>query len=197
MAPMGAAFLLAAALGLAVTPPPAAAQTPAPAAAPGASRTVPPAPAPAASSLPGGAEAISETYQDWQVTCVQPQGVKRCAVAQQQTDEKSKQRVLAVELQPRGDKAEGVLVLPFGLAVDKGVTLKAGETDAVATLRFKTCLPQGCIVPLSFDAKAMASLRKAAVLTVVALGDGDQPTSFSVSLKGFVPAFDRAAVLAR
>ena len=170
-----AAGVVAAALGLSLLAPAAMAQTP----------------------LPGGAEAINETYQDWQMACVQPQGVKRCAVTQQQSDEKTKQRVLVVELQPRGDRAEGVLIMPFGLAIDKGVSLKAGDAELGLALRFKTCLPQGCIVPLSLDAKAMAVLRKASVLTIGAFGDGDQPANLSVSLKGFVPAFDRAAALAR
>jgi invasion protein IalB len=105
--------------------------------------------------------------------------------------------VLAVELQPRGDRAEGLLVLPFGLAIDKGVSIKIGEAEIGPALRFKTCLPQGCIVPLSFDAKAMALLRKGTVLSLGALGDGDQPVPFSISLGGFVPAFDRAATLAK
>jgi invasion protein IalB len=151
----------------------------------------------AQTQLPGGAQTINETYQDWQVTCTQPQGVKRCAVSQQQMDDKTKQRVLAVELQPRGDKAEGVLALPFGLAIDKGVSLKIGEAEAGLALRFKTCLPQGCIVPLSFDAKTMALLRKASAVTVGTVGDTDQPVAFSISLGGFAPAFDRAATLAR
>jgi invasion protein IalB len=122
---------------------------------------------------------------------VQPRGVKRCAVSQQQLDEKTRQRLLALELQPRGDKAEGILILPFGLAVDKNVTLKAGDVEVGPPLRFKTCLPQGCLVPLNLDAKAIAALRKASVLTVGAAGDADQPTNFPISLQGFAPALDR------
>ncbi len=169
------AWVLAAALGLSLPPLAATAQT----------------------ALPGGAQAINETYQDWQVSCTQPQGVKRCAITQQQMDDKTKQRVLVVELQHRGDRAEGILDLPFGLAIDKGVSLKIGEVEVGPALRFKTCLPQGCIVPLSFDAKTMALLRKGSAISLGALGDADQPVPFSISLGGFVPAFDRAATLAR
>lgn len=151
----------------------------------------------AQTALPGGAQAINETFQDWQVTCMQPQGVKRCAVNQQQLDEKTRQRVLAFELQPRGDKAEGVLVLPFGLVLDRGVTLKAGDAELGPALRFRTCLPQGCVVSLSLDSKAMAVLRKATVLTIGVIGDADQPANLSVSLKGFSSAFDRAVALMR
>jgi invasion protein IalB len=148
------------------------------------------------SQLPGGAQSITETYQDWQMVCGQPQGVKQCAVAQQQTDSKSGQRILGVELRPQGDKAEGILLLPFGLTLDKGVALRIGEAEIAAGLRFKTCLIAGCVVPLSFDAKTVSVLRKAAAFSVSAFGDADQPMTFSVSLKGFSPAFDRAAALA-
>jgi invasion protein IalB len=146
--------------------------------------------------LPGGAQSVTETYQDWQMVCGQPQqGVKQCAVAQQQTDSKTGQRILGVELRPQGDKAEGIMLLPFGLTLDKGVTLHVGEAEFGSGLRFKTCLLQGCVVPLSFDAKAVAALRKAPTLTVNAFGDADQPVTFSISLKGFSPAFDRATAL--
>jgi invasion protein IalB len=154
-------------------------------------------PAAAQAQLPSGAQTVAETYQDWQMVCTQPKGGKHCAVGQQQTDSKSGQRILAIELQPQGDKADGVLVLPFGLTLDKGVALRIGETDLGPGLRFKTCLPQGCMVPVSIDAKALAALRKASALTVNAFGDNDQPMAFSISLKGFGAALDRAGVLGR
>jgi invasion protein IalB len=147
--------------------------------------------------LPGGAQSVAETYQDWQMVCNQLKGGKHCVVGQQQTDSKTGQRILAVELQPQGDKAEGVLVLPFGLTLDKGVAMRIGEADLGAGLRFKTCFIQGCVVPVSLDAKVLAALRKASALTVSAFGEGDQPMAFSVSLKGFGPAFDRAGLLGR
>lgn len=173
----------------------AAAQAAAPAGTPAAPGAATPAAVPAA--LPGGAQAINETFEDWQMGCMQPGGVKRCAITQQQADANSRQRLLAVELQPKADKAEGLLVLPFGLSLDKGVTLKVGDT-ALGALRFKTCLPQGCVVPLSLDAKALAALRAgAAPLSVTAFSDAEQPVAFSVSVKGFGPALDRAAALGK
>ncbi len=151
----------------------------------------------AQAQFPAGAQTVSETYQDWQMICTQAQEAKRCAVSQQQTDSRSNQRVLAMELHPDGDKAEGLLVMPFGLVLDKGVALKIGDADLGPALRFRTCLPQGCIVPLIFDAKALAALRKASALAVNAVNNTDQPAALSISLKGFGPALDRAAALAR
>ncbi len=147
--------------------------------------------------LPNGASSVSETYQDWQMICTQLQDGKHCSVNQQQTDSKSNQRVLAVELQPQGDKVEGALMLPFGLLLEKGVALKVGEADIGSALRFRTCLPLGCLVPLSLDAKTLGALRKAATLTVNAVGVNDQPMALSVSLKGLGQALDRAAALLR
>jgi invasion protein IalB len=152
---------------------------------------------PQPSQLPGGAQAINETYQDWQMVCGQPQGAKQCAVVQQQTDGKTGQRILGVELRPQGDKAEGILLLPFGLTLDKGVAIRVGEAEVASGLHFRTCLLAGCLVPLSFDAKTLAALRKTPTLTVNAVGDADQAVPFSISLKGFGPAFDRAIALAK
>lgn len=147
-----------------------------------------------APAFPGGAQSVSEAFQDWQVTCTMPQGAKRCVVSQQQLDGRTRQRVLAVELQPKGEKVEGVLFLPFGLFLEKGVALKLGEAD-LAALRFSTCLPQGCVVPLAFDQRTLPQLRKADALRVNAANDAGQTQTFSISLKGFGPALDRAAAL--
>jgi invasion protein IalB len=149
------------------------------------------------STLPGGAEAISEVFQDWTVSCLSPEGGKSCSIRQQQADAKTRQRLLAVQLQSKGDKVEGLMVLPFGLLIDKGVTLKVGETS-LGTLRFKTCLPQGCLVPFSLNAQSLSLLRAgSAPLSIIASNDANQPLTFNVSVKGFSQALDRAQSLAK
>ena len=162
-----------------------------------AQAAAPQAAAPAASPLPGGASSLQETYQDWQVACVQQGTGKRCALSQQQTDPQSRQRVLAVELTTVGDKAEGLLVLPFGLALDKGVSLQIDDGPVGQPLRFRTCLPAGCLVPLSFDARTLASLRRGTVIKAKVATDDGRETTFSISLKGLAPALDRTAALLR
>jgi invasion protein IalB len=148
-----------------------------------------------AATLPGGAQALNETFEDWQVACGSSDGTKRCVVNQTQTDTKTKQRVLALELQPHNKDAVGALVLPFGLDLDKGIVLKADDAQIGPSLRFKTCLPQGCVVALNFDQKTLETLRKAAAISVIATADPGQTLSFKVSLKGFAPALSRAASL--
>src|SRR5690349_15348213 len=76
---------------------------------------------------------------------------KTCGLAQQQIDNKSRHRLLAIELKPSSSGLQGVLVLPFGLALDKGVTLKIDDGAPTAPLPFRTCLFDGCRVTLAFD----------------------------------------------
>jgi invasion protein IalB len=91
-----------------------------------------------------------------------------------------------------------VVLLPFGLALEKGVAIRVGEADVASGLPFKTCLLQaGCVVSLNFDAKTVAALRKAPTLTFNAVGDPDKAVPFSVSLNGFGAAFDRAIALTK
>lgn len=158
----------------------------------------PPAFAQPSGVLPGGANSLQETFENWIVACVQQDAGKRCAVSQQQADQQSHQRVLAIELTASSpDAAAGTLVLPFGLALDSGVTLQIDDAPAGPPLRFRTCLPGGCLVSLSFDAARTAALRKGANLKVNAVADGGKEAVFTISLKGFPAAFDRMAALAR
>jgi len=154
------------------------------------------APAP---TLPSGANALQEVFQDWQVACA-PQGAgPRCALSQQQSDPQSKQRVLLITLNASGaDKAEGVLILPFGLAIDSGATLQVDDGTALPPLRFRTCLPAGCIIPLNFDAKLIGALRKGGALKVkVVAADTAKEMVLPISLKGFPGALDRTVALSR
>ena len=65
------------------------------------------------SGLPGGASSLRETYDDWIVNCaVQSQdggNIKHCALSQEQTDNNSHQRVLAIELKPEKTGVSGML----------------------------------------------------------------------------------------
>lgn len=158
-----------------------------------------PAPAPVETAgLPGGATSLQENYQDWQVKCEVQGTAKRCAVSQQQVDAQTHQRALAVELRPVvEEKVDGVFLLPFGLSLEPGITLQVDEAEPAASLRFRTCLPAGCVVPAGFDAALLAALRKGAALKIKAVADGAGPLTFTVSLKGLANALDRATVLSR
>lgn len=147
--------------------------------------------------LPGGASSINETYKDWRVACVQQDATKRCVLSQVQTQQNG-QRVLAVELNaPTGSTVTGTLVMPFGLALESGVTFQIDDKPTMQPVRFRTCLPAGCLVNVTFEAATLVALRAGATLKVKATADGGATVPLSISLQGFGAALDRVAVLSR
>lgn len=155
-------------------------------------------PAPAKSPLPGGASSIQESYEDWRVLCNVVNNAKRCAVQQVQSDTKTGQRVLMIELNPTADGGTtGNLVMPFGLQFDAGVSLALDAGTSGKPLNYKTCIPAGCLVPLALDANTITALKagKQLKLTAKSVDDSAKPLVFTVSLKGFGPALDRAAAI--
>lgn len=151
----------------------------------------------ASASLPGGASSLNETYKDWRVVCAQQGGTKRCVLSQIQMQQ-SGQRVLAIELNAlAGSTVAGVLVLPFGLSLDAGVAFQIDEKLTVQPMRFRTCLPSGCLVAVSFDAPMVVALRTGTALKIRATADDGAAAPFSISLQGFAAALDRAAMLSR
>ena len=156
-----------------------------------------------APTLPGGAGSLTETHGDWTVSCVirdvGGKPAKLCAISQEQQDGKTRQRVLRIELQPKGKQAEGVAILPFGLALGDGVTLQVDDGEAGLVLPFSTCLPAGCLVPIGFGPEMLKSLSAAAKLKLNArpsgAADAQKTVTLSASLKGFDSAFKRASEL--
>lgn len=174
---------------------PALAQEAAPAAP-----SSPGAPAAAApSTLAGGANASSETHGDWTVDCRTGQQGKDCAMSQALGDSQSGQRVLALELGSRSvDRSEGMLLAPFGLRLAEGVQLTVDGTALGAKRSFVTCIPTGCLVPVTFDQTELSALRAGTVLEVSAIGaDATQPIKLNVSLKGFTAAHNRTVELSQ
>jgi invasion protein IalB len=151
----------------------------------------------AASGLPGGASSLNETYKDWRVACALQDAVKRCVLSQVQAQQNG-QRVLAIELNaPNGNAVSGTLVLPFGLALDSGVIFQVDDKPAMQPVRFRTCLPVGCIVSITFDAPMLVALRAGTALKLKAAADGGAVAPFSISLQGFGTALDRIGALSR
>jgi invasion protein IalB len=160
--------------------------------------SAPPAPAAQGGAvLPGGATALAETFNDWQVVCAIQNAARRCAAKQEQISQQNKQLVLAVELTPAtaDDKIEGMAILPFGLLLDAGVALQIDESPGMAALHFKTCVPGGCLLPMTFDAHVVSQLRAGTVLKAKVMVDGGQEATLSISLKGLSAALDRTGAL--
>lgn len=150
-------------------------------------------------SLPNGAASINEVYGDWTVNCAIADNSKRCGFSQEQGNSQTGQRLFAIELQPPANgQTNGVLLLPFGLKLDDGVKLKLDEQNLGQGARFSTCVPSGCLVPISFPTVATDAMKKAGKLIITATrnGGGEAPT-FTISLNGFTTAMSRVAELAK
>lgn len=146
-------------------------------------------------SLPNGASSINETYGDWTVNCTIADNQKRCGFSQEQGNNQTDQRLFAIDLQlPTDGQTNGVLLLPFGLKLDDGVKLKLDEQNLGQGARFSTCLPAGCLVPVSLPMVAIDAMKKGEKLVITATrnGGGEVPT-FTVSLNGFTSALNRVA----
>ncbi|PRX09510.1 UNVERIFIED_ORG: invasion protein IalB [Martelella mediterranea] len=146
-------------------------------------------------TLANGATTVQESYADWQVTCGIREQTKICTMVQQQTNAETRQRVLAIELTVNGDGLEGALVLPFGILLDSGVALQVDDGERGEALRFRTCLPTGCVVPLEFDSGFTAALVKGGTLKVHTVQNDRQEIAFRISLRGFNAARNRIAEL--
>ena len=149
----------------------------------------------AAPSLPGGASTLQETYQDWRLGCQDAKPKPLCSVSQEQAQQNG-QRVLAIELVAGGkDGLTGNLILPFGLMLDAGVALQIDDGQAGKPLRFSTCVPGGCVVPLKFDAAYVATLRAGTSLHLKAKSMDGKDVALAISLKGLPGALDRLQAL--
>lgn len=146
-----------------------------------------------AARLPQGASSIQESYQDWQVACVATKDATHCAMTQRQADPKTHKRVLTIALRPSGaDRLAGQLLLPFGLALQSGVTLRIDDGPQGSPLPFLTCLPAGCVVALDLPRAMIQAASHAKALAVEARSlTSKEPIAFTVSLKGFASAYRR------
>ncbi len=159
-----------------------------------AGTSVAPPPAPL---FPNGASSIVETFGDWTVDCRATEGRKVCLLAQSQGDTRSGQRVFAIELRaPREGRSDGTILMPFGLKLENGAILKLDDKDLGQGVRFSTCVPAGCLLPVSFPKVATDAMTSATRLTVAALSlSSGEAVTFNVTLTGFPAALARAAQL--
>ncbi|MCE2563116.1 invasion associated locus B family protein [Komagataeibacter sp. FNDCF1] len=147
--------------------------------------------------LPGGATSINETYQDWRVICQQADKRAGCIMVQQVIDQKTRKTVMNMELSTDRQGLRGIVLLPFGLDLGKGIALKVDNTVLGQPIAFRTCLPAGCIAPLSFDVSALSHLQASKTMQIAAVSVRGQNIAFPVSLNGFFNAFGRIKAISK
>jgi len=155
------------------------------------------APALAATTLPGGANSLSETHGDWTVRCEVVESLVKCAAQQEQISNDTRQRLLAIEFAPSEGNLNGTLALPFGLLLSKGAVLQVDQQTASPAQPFQTCLPSGCLVPLLLAADWREALRTGTSLAITAAAVDGKEAKFAVPLRGFAGALDRITELTK
>lgn len=153
---------------------------------------------PVAQTLPNGASSLSETYGLWTVSCMLQDGVKACGMGRQEVNAQN-QPVVTMNISQAADgSANGILVVPFGLLVSKPIKLQIDDTKSMIETQVRTCVAQGCIVPVAFDKTALTALRSGKQLkmeaTSAANGEPKVDNLF-VQLDGFSSAYDRLSAL--
>jgi len=150
-------------------------------------------------ALPNGASSVTETFGDWTVTCRFVDKQKLCSLSQVQGLSQTGQRAFAIELRaPRDGKTEGTIIMPFGVSLESGAILKVDDKDIGKGFRFSTCVPQGCLLPVSFPTASTDAIRKGGKLVAATLNvSNGEAVTFNVSPNGFSSALDRISQLAR
>lgn len=146
-------------------------------------------------SLPNGASSLSEVYQDWRLGCSVQEQAMACVLSQDQVQQ-SGQRILAMEVRRHPDgSATASLLLPFGILLEQGVALQIDEQAPMTVLKFRTCLPSGCLAVFSVDPSTLGKMRSGSVLTLTVTTAAETQLTFPVSLRGLSAALDRVTAL--
>lgn len=151
------------------------------------------------SALPNGASSINEAYGDWVVACKRVEDKKTCTFSQLHTNNQTGQPVFAIEFQPPANgRTNSVILLPFGLRLDDGVTLTIDGRPLEPGARFLTCFPSGCLVPIAFPTAATDAMKDGEKLIVGANSSSEgEPMTFTISLNGFTAALSRIMALSK
>ena len=145
-------------------------------------------------ALPNGASSLQEAYQDWQLTCALQNNAPACVVSQDQVQQNG-QRLLTVEVATQPDGGVATVLLPFGILFDGGVTPQIDDQAPMQPLRFKTCLPGGCIVTFPLDQATLEKLRSGTALKLTVTTAANTSLTFPISLKGLTAALDRLSAI--
>ena len=154
-----------------------------------------PAASDAKADWPNGARSVSESYGDWSMNCTRENEQIDCVVIQSQGDRRTGRRQFSVELRvPSNDRAEGLILMPFGLQIEPGVTFKLDDRALGKGAPYSYCVSDGCLVPISLPTLATDTMKTAQSLTISATKpDAKEPTVITVPLAGFAAAFARAS----
>lgn len=134
---------------------------------------------------------LEEHYQDWTVSCERADIASTCSIYQQLYHSQTQQRMLAIELKRQASVFSGVIVVPFGLRVDRSIRLLVDTNLPGYDVAVRTCVPAGCVIPVSFSEDFGAQLQRGSALNLNAVTDNDETVGLVFSLYGFSAATAR------
>lgn len=151
--------------------------------------------APAAPPAPPEVKQIG----DWQVRCFPVQSPSPCDMFQQQGDERTKQRILAMSIafDPAANMHLIQIVVPLGISVGPGVVIHT-NTYTSKMMPYRRCDRAGCYVERPLDNDVIQQLTAAgdsAMVKIVA--DDGKKYDLKVPLNGFAAAHDSMSEQAR
>jgi len=146
---------------------------------------------------PNEPDSVKESFGDWSVECKAISNVRQCRLGQYQEDTKSGKTIVAIQITAdENDGVSALLLLPLGLQIGKGVQFKLDDKFQTEKAGFATCVAVGCLVPVHLSPMSVEAVEHAGKLQIVqAVYGSDKPILFSISLKGFSPAYQRLKAL--
>jgi invasion protein IalB len=128
-------------------------------------------------------------FNDWELICAGITG-DDCHLSQRsQPGSAEHQARLSLEAGDGADTLSGSLTLPFNVPLDSRITLQTGAGAIDGPLRFSTCNPEGCVLPISFGGEQVAALSRGMLLQANATSQDGRTVSFLFSLEGFTAAY--------
>ena len=130
------------------------------------------------------------SFDAWRVACpaADQKGVN-CEMIQDVVDNESHQELVRIAIGKLPDgKPIMDLTMPLGVSLEKDVGLVLG-TEPARTVKYRTCLAQGCIADFPLDDKLQASLNAGKDGNILITGlASDKPIAIPLSLKGYSAA---------
>jgi invasion protein IalB len=141
-----------------------------------------PAPAQPAPAQPAQAQPI------WGVNCAGTPNGLDCRAIQAMQMTNTGVMSLAVRVPPETKKPLLILLLPMGIYLPAGVTVRFGQ-DAAKTVQLQSCDTTGCLAEYALTEAEIAAMLKGQGLTVSVQSQDKQPVSVQVPATGFSAAY--------
>ncbi|HFQ8225506.1 MAG: invasion associated locus B family protein [Enterobacterales bacterium] len=149
--------------------------------------------------LPDGADAmvLQERYGNWMAVCQESKAKAGMECSAVQVQATSGIRVLSAQLSGTPETSlTGKLVLPFGMALMDGISLSADDKEQ-QTLKFSTCVPEGCVIPVQWNKEQLKTLMAASKWTLTGknAAEADKKTELQLPVDGLDKALRRIQFL--